>query len=210
MDVQWRGGDNGCADTVWRAVRGFLAKVSAGYRVTAVAELVDRLNAYRSVPWRIHGTELVVTLLHVRLTATAEAQTITEAWEEEQREEAREILRQQQELRQLRYLRDEIFGDPGIARMYWHVKHPTDLTVLAGNSFEDIAERLKGDAPTAAVSPQGQTIAGLMGEFLGGLDEDERSHLIDQLGVVFRSFRRPDLAERLPSGSATPSPRSPS
>ncbi|MBB4958684.1 hypothetical protein [Micromonospora polyrhachis] len=207
ITVQWRGGDNDCVDTIRRSVRELVARKATGYRVTAAAELADLLNAQGSIRRRITGTKLVITQLHVRLTASMEAQEITAAWEEAQREEAREKLRQRQELQRLRYLRDEIFGDPNIARMYWHLKHPTDISALTSSSFDEVASRLSSSTPTTRAPAGEQAIATLIGEFLAGLEGDERAHLVAQLGVVFRSFHRTDLAERLPSAPTTPPPR---
>ncbi|GGN32914.1 hypothetical protein FHR83_001736 [Actinoplanes campanulatus] len=99
------------------------------------------------------------------------------------------------ELRYLEYLRDDIFTKPDIARMYWHTRHPGDLQVLSSTAFADIAGELR--PAERIVPPANHALAELIRDFLRGLSDDELAHLVRQLGVVFRSFGRSDLADQL-------------
>ena len=107
-----------------------------------------------------------------------------------------EKLRQEQELSHLRYLRDEIFSRPDIARMYWHINHPADLDVLTSQTFNTIAATI-GQERSPMVTPEHPT-ANLNREFIDGLAPSERAHLLQRIDTVFRSFGRADLADRLP------------
>ncbi|MBQ0994869.1 hypothetical protein KBX08_32980, partial [Micromonospora sp. H61] len=101
----------------------------------------------------------------------------------------------QRELRYLEFLRDEIFAKPDIARMYWHTRHPGDLQALTSSAFTDIADNLRPTDPGPPCAEH--ALIGLLGDFIGGLTEDDRSHLFRQLGIVFRSFERGDLTDQL-------------
>ena len=111
------------------------------------------------------------------------------------RREDAEQERQEQTLRHLVFLRDKIFAQPDIARMYWHTLHPGDLGTLSSDHFTTIAEQI---SPTEALPAAGEhPVSELLREFIAGLSDGERAHLIRQLGVAFRGFHRDDLADRL-------------
>lgn len=111
------------------------------------------------------------------------------------RQVAAERDRQERDLRHLVFLRDKIFAHPDIARMYWHTLHPDDLESLSSNRFGEISEGIR---PTESLSDASESpVAELVRDFLSGLTEAEKMHLIRQLGVAFRGFRRDDLADRL-------------
>ncbi|MEU7778887.1 hypothetical protein [Micromonospora parva] len=112
-----------------------------------------------------------------------------------QRQEKAEQESRRRELRHLEFLRDEIFAKPDIARMYWHTRHPGDLQALTSDAFTDIADQLRPADPGPPCA--NRALIGLLGNFIGGLTEDDRAHLLRQLGIVFRSFERGDLADQL-------------
>ena len=99
------------------------------------------------------------------------------------------------ELRRLEFLRDEIFTKPDIARMYWHTQHPGDLQALSSDTFTKIANELRPTEQSA--SSVDHALTGLLQNFIGGLSQEDRAHLVHRLGVVFRSFERGDLADQL-------------
>jgi hypothetical protein len=202
VTVGWRGGAAEDSATVRDVVRDHLARKAADYSVTAMEQLADLLNSRGRTARPVPGTDLVITYLHAHVTTSAEALAAAASWEELQRQSALEGLRRQQEIHQLRWLRDEIFGQPDMARMYWHVKHPNDLSSLSADLFDDIAARLNDGSKTTSRQGGESPIGMLIAEFVKGLDADERRHLINQLGRVFRSFDRADLADRLEAGGA--------
>ncbi|MEU8087842.1 hypothetical protein AB0B57_30045 [Micromonospora sp. NPDC049101] len=198
VTVEWRGREPEAEAKVRAFAWDHLARWAATRRVTVASHLADLINARGVTEIAVPQTSLVLTHLHVRITVPAEALAVTTAWEEAERRATLEKQRRGDELRQLRWLRDEIFGRPDIARMYWHLHHPADLRSLTDPVFDTIAAQLGGDERVTA-SPQVEEdpISVLIGKFVDGLSADERRHLIGQLGRVFRSFDRTDLAMQL-------------
>ena len=125
----------------------------------------------------------------------AKADRMWKLFRRAQHQENAEQESRRRELRHLEFLRDEIFAKPDIARMYWHTRHPGDLQALTSNAFTDIADKLRPAEP--GVPCIDHALIGLLGNFIGGLTEDDRAHLVRQLGIVFRSFERGDLADQL-------------
>lgn len=196
--VHWRGEEPADVAKVRAFVWDQLARRAAGHRVTAASHLADLVNARGVTEFPVPGTTLTIIYLHVAVTVPAEALAATTAWEEAKRREILEEQRRDGELRQLQWLRDEIFGKPDLARMYWHLRHPSDLRVLGDPVFDTVATQLRSEGPMAAPPRvEEDSVGALIGGFLAGLDADERGHLIGQLPRVFRNFDRPDLADRL-------------
>ncbi|MEO3930145.1 hypothetical protein ABGB07_40800 [Micromonosporaceae bacterium B7E4] len=65
---------------------------------------------------------------------------------------------------------------------------------MLGIKFEEIAEKF-GNAGESRFL----VIAKLIGDFLGRLEDGDRRYLVGQLGQLFSSYDRSDLAERLES-----------
>ncbi|WP_018215894.1 hypothetical protein [Salinispora vitiensis] len=196
--VGWRGREPEAEAKVRAFAWDHLARWAASRRVTDAGHLADLINARGAAEIAVPQTSLVLTQLRVRIAVPAEALAVTAAWEEAERRATLEKQRRGDELRQLRWLRDEIFGRPDIARMYWHLHHPADLRSMADPVFDTIAAQL-GGGERVPESPQVEDdpISVLIGKFVAGLSADERRHLIGQLDRVFRSFDRTDLASQL-------------
>ncbi|BCL13269.1 hypothetical protein [Micromonospora sagamiensis] len=198
VTVEWRGSEPEAEAKVRAFTWDHLARWAATRRVTDASHLADLINARGVSEIPVPRTALVLTHLHVRITVPAEALAATTTWEEAERRATLEEQRREGELRQLRWLRDEIFGKPDLARMYWHLRHPADLRALADPVFDTVAIQLGSGQPvTAPPQVKEDSVSVLIGKFLAGLGADERWHLIGQLDRVFRSFDRPDLANQL-------------
>ncbi len=198
VTVEWRGCEPEAEVKVRAFVWDHLARWAAPRRVTGASHLADLINARGVSEIAVPQTSLVLTHLRVRITAPAEALAVTTAWEEAERRQTLEEQRRGGELRQLRWLRDEIFGRPDLARMYWHLHHPADLRSMTDPLFDTIAAQLgSGAHVTAPPQAEEDPISVLIGKFVAGLSADERRHLIGQLDRVFRSFDRTDLASQL-------------
>ncbi|MEV1321444.1 hypothetical protein PSN13_01357 [Micromonospora saelicesensis] len=198
VTVEWRGREPEAEAKVRAFTWDHLARWAATRRVTDARYLADLINSRGVSETAVPQTSLVLTQLRVRITVPAEALAVTTAWEEAERHATLEKQRRGDELRQLRWLRDEIFGRPDIARMYWHLHHPADLRSLTDPLFDTIAAQLGGgEGVTASPQVEEDPISVLIGKFVAGLSADERRHLIGQLDRVFRSFDRTDLASQL-------------
>ncbi|MEU4780219.1 hypothetical protein [Micromonospora sp. NPDC023633] len=198
VTVEWRGREPEAEAKVRAFAWDHLARWAAPRRVTVATHLADLINARGVTEIAVPQTSLVLTHLRVRITVPPEALAVTTAWEEAERRATLEKQRRGDELRQLRWLRDEIFGRPDIARMYWHLHHPADLRSLTDPLFDTIAAQLGGgERVTASPQVEEDPISVLIGKFVAGLSADERRHLISQLDRVFRSFDRTDLASQL-------------
>jgi len=208
VTVRWLGDGPEDLARVRYAARDHLAQEASHYHVTAMDQLADSLNSRGTTKRSLPGTNLVITYLHVSLTASAEALDAAAAWHDAQRQSVLDHLRRQRDLRELRWLRDEIFRHPDIARMYWHIRHPTDLASLTAPVFDAIAACLTAGSSPNSSREKENLIGNLIVEFVDGLDADERGHLISQVSRVFRSFDRGDLADRLPADQA-PTGRTP-
>ncbi|MEU4770907.1 hypothetical protein [Micromonospora sp. NPDC023644] len=198
VTVEWRGREPEAEAKVRAFAWDHLARWAVTRRVTVASHLADLINARGVTEIAVPQTSLVLTHLRVRITVPAEALAVTTAWEEAERRATLEKQRRGDELRQLRWLRDEIFGRPDIARMYWHLHHPADLQSLTDPLFDTIAAQLgSGERVTAPPQVEADPISVLIGKFVAGLSADERRHLVGQLDRVFRSFDRTDLASQL-------------
>ncbi|WFE65061.1 hypothetical protein [Micromonospora sp. WMMD714] len=197
VTVEWRGREPEAEAKIRAFVWDHLARWAAARRVTVASHLADLINARGVTETPVPQTCLVLTRLHVRIAVPAESLAVTTAWEVAERRATLEKQRRTDELHQLRWLRDEIFARPDMARMYWHLHHPADLRSMTDATFDQIAAQLGGDERVVSPQAEEDPISVLIGKFLAGLGADERRHLIGQLDRVFRSFDRTDLAGQL-------------
>jgi hypothetical protein len=113
-----------------------------------------------------------------------------------------------EEVNRLRILGDTVLANPALARLWWLEGKPGKLKELVEldnkKVFQDVAELFSPQAERLAVDP----IAELIRIFLQDLDSQCRELLIGQVRIVFHSYERDDLVDRLDScrdPSATPS-----
>lgn len=128
----------------------------------------------------------------VKLTVSPEARAAAEAIQEVDRQADLTSRKRQVELEQVRYLRENIYSRPNVARSYWLYHHPDQINTMLDINFEEIAEKF-----TDVEESRSLAIARLLGDFLAKIEDVDRRHLIGQLGQVFSSYNRPDLATRL-------------
>lgn len=198
VTVEWRGNEPGANAKVRAFTQDYLARVAVTRRATQAGHVADLINARGVTEIPVPHTNLVITRLYVDITVSSEGLAATAAWEEAERRAVLEDQRRRDELRQLQWLRDEIFGKPDLARMYWHLRHPADLRALADPVFDTVAAQLSGgEQATTAPRNAEDLVSVLISRFLADLGVDERQHLIGQLDRVFRSFDRADLANQL-------------
>ncbi|MCW2141589.1 hypothetical protein BXY51_006173 [Actinoplanes cyaneus] len=165
---------------------------SSRLRVTDSEYLDAVLNLQLCQQWvrridadtRIISAEAAVQVDPDVLNTYAEMQAI-------RRRAAVERLRWETDLEELRFLREHVFSRPEVARSYWlknHLDRPGDFNPAP---FDKIAASFAA-SPEASVSAR---IAGLVGDFISGLNEEQRGYLIGQIGQVFSSYSRNDLSE---------------
>ncbi len=119
--------------------------------------------------------------------------------QEIRRRAAVERLRWEVNLEELKFLRENVFSRPEVVRSYWlknHLDRPGDFSPAP---FDKIAESFATGSEVSASA----RIAGLVGDFIGGLNEEQLNYLIGQIGKVFSSYSRPDLADLLDDASGS-------
>lgn len=175
---------------LFRAASDVTVHESAARAANAQNAVSATLAPERQLP----GRDLVLSA-SVFLNVTSEAAALAREWDRLQSDLSLGQLRQQAEWNTLEYLRTKVLSRPDVARAYWLKNHPQgSLSDLLDDRFERIAERY---AETGA-GPD-LSIARLLVEFTNDLDAGQRGYLIAQLGRVFSSFGRDDLAERMPT-----------
>lgn len=116
-------------------VRGWLGELARTVETRSVLE-VERAEAElnwrlaQSVPLYCPAVSIVRAV--VRLTVSPGDRLLAEDHAEQLRREAVAQLRRVHELAELRYLRERIFSDPGMARTWWLYKNPARLSELPG------------------------------------------------------------------------------
>ncbi|MEU1241064.1 hypothetical protein ABZ388_11965 [Micromonospora parva] len=178
--VLWQRNDQAALWTVRQKITEWAGQVTAKYSVTQAGNAEIEINTRK-----VNG-------VCVKLTVTRQARIAAEAILEIDRQTALERLKQQAELERIRYLRESVYSRPDVARSYWLYHHPDQLEELLTINFEKIAEKF-GDVGESRFL----VIAKLIGDFLGRLEDGDRRYLLGQLGQLFSSYDRPDLAERL-------------
>ncbi|RCV58150.1 hypothetical protein [Marinitenerispora sediminis] len=181
-----------------QAARAAAEQVSVGYSI------VDSGNAQLAVNER---------LLSLRSPAVSAASWATAdiSAHEADIERAREIeaanhravieLRQQEDMvRQIRHLRDGVFRDGDLARLWWLMKYPEHVERLpqVGQALDGIGS----GQPTTTAESEVARVVELCFALVAGLADDSRKLLarqsIDFLAHVFTACDRPDLVSRLP------------
>jgi hypothetical protein len=104
-----------------------------------------------------------------------------------------------QEAERLQVLANEILAKPTLARLWWLEGKPAKLEDLVAKDKDDMFVKVAEIFDVPAGHPATDPIAELIGQFLQGLNPLAREHLIVQLGHVFSSYERDDLASRLSS-----------
>ncbi|MFI6758928.1 hypothetical protein ACIBF5_07260 [Micromonospora sp. NPDC050417] len=165
--------------------------MTASAEVTALT-LVEAELSYRLPLMNLTQSKIRLAGCAVSVTVQPEVRQVATLAEQLRRNLVVQQLEQQLEQAHLRYLREQVLSDPATARTYWFKHHPGSLDPLLGDQFERVAARL-----TSSGSPEIPAIAGVVHDFLSGLDEDERRYLMARLGDVFVSFDRGDLAARV-------------
>jgi hypothetical protein len=176
------------------------ARKSSSFTVMQRGNLENELNVQLDGVWRHQQRTVQIIAARAAVSVTDQAQAAAAAVEELQRKLELERLREQMELQKLRYLREEVFSRPDVARSYWLHHHPDSLSDLLTDRFEQIAAKFGESGETSFI-----VVARLVEDFLGKLDEDGRAYLVKQLDRVFASFNRPDLSEQL-AGAEYPTP----
>ncbi len=176
----WQGDDDAAFWTARQKITERADQVTARYCVTQAGNAENEINTRIANGFR------------VQLAVSPQARVAAEAILEIERQAAIERLKQRAELERIQYLRESIYSHPDVARSYWLYHHPDQLDAMLNIDFEGIAEKF-GDAEESRFL----AIAKLIGDFLGRLEDGDRRYLVTQLGRVFSSYDRLDLAERL-------------
>ncbi|WP_410812815.1 hypothetical protein [Micromonospora sp. 067-2] len=180
FQFSWQGDDQA---TLWAArlkITEWAGQITAKYSVTQAGNAELEINTRNA-----NG-------VRVQLAVSPQARVAAEAILEIDRQTALERLKQQAELERIRYLRESVYSRPDVARSFWLYHHPDRPEELLTIRFEEIAEKF-GDVGESRFL----VIAKLIGDFLGRLEDGDRRYLLGQLGQLFSSYDRPDLAERL-------------
>jgi hypothetical protein len=142
-------------------------------------------------------TELVAA--DAKIEVNPHDRRMAEDHEDLRRETALAREARREEVERLKLLADQVLATPTLARLWWLEGKPEKLELLVakdkGEIFEKVAELFGASAEPPATDP----IAELIRLFLEGLDARLREHLISQLPLVFTSYERGDLADRLDS-----------
>ncbi|WFE93504.1 hypothetical protein [Micromonospora sp. WMMD987] len=180
FELWWKGNDETAIWTTRQRVTEWADQVTAQYCVTQAGNAENEINSRNPYGAR------------VQLVAGPQARLAAEAILDIDRQTALERVKQQAELERIRYLRESVYSRPDVARSYWLYHHPDRPEELLTIRFEEIAEKFGNVGESRSL-----VIAKLIGDFLGRLEDGERRYLIEQLGQIFSSYDRPDLAERL-------------
>ncbi|MEV6349519.1 hypothetical protein [Actinoplanes sp. NPDC051851] len=169
-----------------------VVELAGRYTVAQVGFLESELNNRLGQWFHLAGIRLVaggatLSVAPEVLAAHAEMQAI-------RRNAAVGRLRWETELDELGYLREKVFSRPEVARSYWLNRHLDTPGDVARIDFEAIAAMFAGPGESTTT-----VIAGLLHEFLSGLDDGQRRYLVQQLGAVFTAHARADLAGLLGS-----------
>jgi hypothetical protein len=202
--LRWQG-EPGVISAVKVDLNKWAGNLSSSYCVAQASQLDAELNAQLDRNWirefeagtRILGGEARVTVDPEVLAAYTEMQTI-------KRRAAVERLRWETDLEELRFLRENVFSRPDVARSYWLNRHLDKPAEFKAVPFDEIAEAF---APAAEESLSVR-ITGVVEEFLSGLDDGQRRYLLGQLEKIFRSYDRPELADRVGSTEGDGGPES--
>jgi hypothetical protein len=181
FQFRWQGSDQ----ALWHEQRRITEEAG---RLTSRYSVMQAGNAETEI--NVRDTNGV----HVRLTAGPQALAAAEAILEIERQAAIERMRQRAELERVHYLRESVYARPDVARSYWLYHHPDQLNAMLTIDFEGIAAKF-GDVGDSRFL----TIAKLLADFLGNLEDGDRRYLVGLLGNVFSSYDRADLVERLES-----------
>ncbi|MFV2107687.1 hypothetical protein [Micromonospora sp. LOL_015] len=176
----WKGDDRAAFWAARQRVTDRADQVTARYCVTQAGNAENEVNT------------CTPDGVSVRLTVGRQAYAAAEAILEINRQAALERQRQRAELDRIRYLRESVYSHPDVARSYWLYHHPDQLKSMLDIDFEGIAEKFRNREDARFL-----VIAKLIGEFLGRLEDADRRFLVSQLGQLFSSYDRSDLAERL-------------
>ncbi|MEV6150536.1 hypothetical protein AB0L53_09355 [Nonomuraea sp. NPDC052129] len=108
----------------------------------------------------------------------------------------------QMRAQQARYIRDHLLVDAQMARLWWLDGQSGKLPELLrmGSDFEKIVALVQSGAGMIAEpeeTAKEERIAHLIREFLDPLGPQHREVLLSQLGSMFTSYDRSDLADRL-------------
>lgn len=202
--VSWRQNPelpDGGQGLVQGTLQSWAARRAAKESPSQAENLQHALNHQLQSPMVMERDVQILTA-SVRVAITSSARQAAADWDELQRRLALDRLRQRTELAELAYLRDHIFAQPEVARSYWLKRHPDAVMDVLDDRFERIAEKMG----TASREEDAQmSVARLLTEFVGNMTVAERQYLLSQLGQVFVSFGRTDLADRLPAEHMLPS-----
>ncbi|MDT0529160.1 hypothetical protein RM555_09165 [Micromonospora sp. DSM 115977] len=180
FQLRWHGDDQAALWTTRQKLTEWADQESARYCVTQAGNAENDINARIAYGARVH------------LAVSRQARAAAEAILDIGRQTTLEHLKQQTELERIRYLRESVYSRPDVARSYWLYHHPDQLNTMLNIDFEGIARKF-GDAEESRFL----VIAKLIDDFFGRLEDGERRYLLGQLGKIFSSYDRPDLAESL-------------
>jgi hypothetical protein len=186
-------------------VRELAAEVTTGYTVLHWQEAEYAVNLMLARGPVGSGGALAGASAWVSLRVDPGA---TQAAEEHAKmRQASVLVREGHRLKQQQwsYLRDEVLSDPGNARLWWLDGDRDRLKELVSmvDVFEGVAELL-APTPAGRVGLGGlegnffaDQVSDLLRRFLVPLEPAQHQLLLLQLGRVFRSYERDDLADEL-------------
>lgn len=165
------------------------------------SQVAIELNSVRGLP----NTDVSLTDVQVHLSPDPAGAEFAARHEQFRREIALTRAHHESQAAQLQLMRQHILADSSVARLWWLDGKPERLAQMVGQGdlFERVVDLLSGSRREAAGD---ERIAGLIGRFLEELGPEHRELLLRQLGRVFESYERHDLAAGL-NGSRSPADR---
>lgn len=195
FDIRWYA-TRETEDLRWQVRRTFQSlaqRHSPAFAANRAGDLEIELNMLAVGPWRRQlPAAAQVTWTQITVTASESARAAADSLARIAQQAEVDHAKHRADLEQLRYLRDDVLARPDVARSYWLQHHKSSLNELLGGQFELVAEKFGSPTETSVA-----VIARLLEKFLTGLDASSQAYLLSQLGEVFASYDRGDLAQGL-------------
>lgn len=196
--AQWEPFGRGGREIVFPYLGGQGAAVTQEFSVLDVAEANDALTRVFSQIARseIPGTEIRLISASATLQVEEGHRKFAEQVADLDRQVRFDADNAKATLARLTTIRDMFLRDSAMAGLWWSEGKPERLLELAAHKdkFGTVVSLLDGTAADRAEADQTRELINL---FLTDLGPHHREYLLEQLALVFASYDRPDLADKL-------------
>ncbi|MEU3072703.1 hypothetical protein [Streptomyces laurentii] len=184
-----------------RTVRGLVEQVAERHSVLRPAAAEQEINHLLKHDLPLRTPELEVSWAYVDVTVDEDTRLYAEQVAQAGRELELDALARRQTQARMQFMREEVLHSPASARIFLMLENSSRLGMLPpGTDVDGVIREIQQWAPQS----RWVVIAQLLHAFVNRLSDADADDLLGTLRSLFTDYGAPDLAEQVPTPTASP------